>query len=51
MICLLALVVLTACGRPDTGAPRINEPRIEPSVTTPGIHYSGYATIGVKGRF
>ncbi|RKE97790.1 hypothetical protein C8N30_2419 [Sulfitobacter guttiformis] len=47
----LLVVALAACGPPDRSAAREVSPRQEPSNTTPGVHVSGSATVGVVRRF
>ncbi len=48
---LMMLVALAACGRPDATRTQPDEPRIPPSVTTPGVHVSGHVNVGVKRGF
>ena len=47
---LLALLV-AACTPPDADRAGGTSRDLQPSVTEPGVHVSGSATIGIKKRF
>jgi hypothetical protein len=52
-VCLSVVATLAACdpGAPSEGAQRAPNDRQQPSVTEPGLHVSGFATVGVVKTF